>query len=461
MLKLLDAMRTQPDLFEQDAPLEDALAAMYRHIGGGQIQGDQLLDYRQYVRIGVQVQRLGRDVWADARAGALSTGESIGVGAAVLVVILDAWEQQAALLKGRKAGQALRFLFLDEANRLSPESLDTLTELLRADAGAAPGGSPGGGPRPPRTHLSTGPAHRQRTGGRGRSARPANAGRIAVSALDWQRPEVQWALVALLGAGELRRTRANAELVDWLNAVGWAGQGPRRDLFRLNPARRGDVESRLVAAWPDWQRDLAALDAEGLPRDEAGLRQLRRCRLPLVQMPERLHRKTWMARCGAHSKAGAPDAVPPPGLTLTDDDLLRLRPNQGLALRFADGTEQPCDDWVRRLGELTIPQRALDTGLRLTGTLPLWVMTVENLGAYIDSLCRRQALAVHQPGWNCRLAQRFVALLPDSVPWWHFGDLDPEGLAIFAAPGERDASPASVSTCLVARLSAYPWPAAE
>jgi chromosome partition protein MukB len=129
MLKLLDAMRTQPDLFEQDAPLEDALAAVYQHLGGGQIQGEHLLDYRQYIRIGVQVQRLGRDAWMEARAGALSTGESIGVGAAVLVVILDAWEQQAALLKGRKGGQALRFLFLDEANRLSPESLDTLTEL--------------------------------------------------------------------------------------------------------------------------------------------------------------------------------------------------------------------------------------------------------------------------------------------------------------------------------------------
>ena len=129
MLKLLDAMRTQPDLFEQDAPLEDALATVYRHIGGGQIQGEHLLDYRQYIRILVQVQRLGRDAWQEARAGALSTGESIGVGAAVLVVVLDAWEQQAALLRGRRAGQALRFLFLDEANRLSPESLDTLTEL--------------------------------------------------------------------------------------------------------------------------------------------------------------------------------------------------------------------------------------------------------------------------------------------------------------------------------------------
>lgn len=259
--------------------------------------------------------------------------------------------------------------------------------------------------------------------------------------MDWQRPEVQWALVTLLVTGELRRNRANGDLVDWLNAVGWVGQSPRRDLFRLNPGRRSDVELRLAAAWPDWQRDLAALDSEGLPRDESGLRQLRRRRLPLVPMPQRLHRKTWMARCGAHSKAGIPDALPPPGLTLTDDDLLRLRPNPGLALRFADGTEQPCDDWVRRLGELTIPQRALDAGLALAGDLPLWIMTVENLGAYIDLPLPPQALAIHQPGWNCRLAQRFVALLPATVPWWHFGDLDPEGLAIFAALGSGTRRP--------------------
>lgn len=131
MTKLLDAMRTQPDLFEQDAPLEDVMARVFVHIGGGQVRGEQLLDYRQYIDLRAQVRRLGSDAWVQARAGELSTGESIGVGAAVLVVILDAWEQQAALLKGRKAGQALRFLFLDEANRLSPGSLDTLTEFCQ------------------------------------------------------------------------------------------------------------------------------------------------------------------------------------------------------------------------------------------------------------------------------------------------------------------------------------------
>jgi len=129
MQKLLEAMRPQPDLFSEDQHLEALMTSVYRHVGGGQVEGDRLLDYRQYVRLGVQVQRFGTETWAEVRAGSLSTGESIGVGAAVLIVILDAWEQQAALLRGRKAGRALRFLFLDEANRLSPDSLDTLTEF--------------------------------------------------------------------------------------------------------------------------------------------------------------------------------------------------------------------------------------------------------------------------------------------------------------------------------------------
>ena len=64
-----------------------------------------------------------------AKPTALSTGESIGVGAAVLMVILDAWEQQATLLRGKRGGGSLRFLFLDEAARLSQNSLLTLAEF--------------------------------------------------------------------------------------------------------------------------------------------------------------------------------------------------------------------------------------------------------------------------------------------------------------------------------------------
>lgn len=118
-------------------------------------------------------------------------------------------------------------------------------------------------------------------------------------------------------------------------------------------------------------------------------------------------------------------------MTLTDDDLLRLRPNRGLRLRFTDGAELDCTELARRFGELSVPQRMMDDGLQVAGEPPVWIMTVENLGAYADLPAPPEALIVHQPGWNHRLARRFIALLPKAIPWWHFGDLDPEGIRIY------------------------------
>jgi chromosome partition protein MukB len=129
MQRLLDGLKMQKDLFSAHVSLEEAMTELYRQVGGGQVRGDQLLDYREYVRMSVEVQRLGTEKWARVFSNTLSTGESIGVGAAVLMVILDAWEHQAVLLRGKRDGGSLRFLFLDEAARLSPRSLDTLGEL--------------------------------------------------------------------------------------------------------------------------------------------------------------------------------------------------------------------------------------------------------------------------------------------------------------------------------------------
>lgn len=129
MQRLLDGLQVQKDLFNSQTSLEEAMTELYRQVGGGAVRGDQLLDYREYVRMSVEVQRLGSDKWTKASSNTLSTGESIGVGAAVLMVILDAWEHQAVLLRGKRDGGSLRFLFLDEAARLSPKSLDTLGEF--------------------------------------------------------------------------------------------------------------------------------------------------------------------------------------------------------------------------------------------------------------------------------------------------------------------------------------------
>lgn len=129
MQRLLDGLQVKKDLFSSRTSLEEAMAELYRQVGGGEVRGDQLLDYREYVRMSVEVQRLGSYKWTKASSNTVSTGESIGVGAAVLMVILDAWEHQAVLLRGKRDGGSLRFLFLDEAARLSPRSLDTLGEF--------------------------------------------------------------------------------------------------------------------------------------------------------------------------------------------------------------------------------------------------------------------------------------------------------------------------------------------
>ncbi len=61
----------------------------------------------------------------------LSTGEAIGVGAALMMVVLTEWERDANLLRGKKSSGSLRFLFLDEANRLSHDNLGVLFDLCQ------------------------------------------------------------------------------------------------------------------------------------------------------------------------------------------------------------------------------------------------------------------------------------------------------------------------------------------
>jgi chromosome partition protein MukB len=48
-----------------------------------------------------------------------------------MMVVLTEWERDANLLRGRRATGSMRFLFLDEANRLDQASLATVFDLCR------------------------------------------------------------------------------------------------------------------------------------------------------------------------------------------------------------------------------------------------------------------------------------------------------------------------------------------
>jgi chromosome partition protein MukB len=134
MEQVLRALRegaAQGLLFQEDLPIEEALDEVFRRYGGGRTGGQRLLDYREYVHLQVEIRRGSGTDWEGANPTRLSTGEAIGVGAALMMVVLTEWERDANLLRGRKSSGSMRFLFLDEANRLSHDNLGVLFDLCQ------------------------------------------------------------------------------------------------------------------------------------------------------------------------------------------------------------------------------------------------------------------------------------------------------------------------------------------
>jgi len=135
VLRALRGGEVQELLFQSDLPFEDALAEVFRRYGGGGRAGAQrILDYREYLDLVVEIRRKASAAndWEVASPTRLSTGEAIGVGAALMMVVLTEWERDANLLRSDRPTGTLRFLFLDEANRLSPDNLAVLFDLCRA-----------------------------------------------------------------------------------------------------------------------------------------------------------------------------------------------------------------------------------------------------------------------------------------------------------------------------------------
>ncbi|MDX2052178.1 MAG: chromosome partition protein MukB [Polyangiaceae bacterium] len=132
MDQVLAALRTgtaQELLFQSNLPIEEAMDEIFRRYGGGRTGGQKLLDYREYLELRVEVRRQTKDTWEAVNPTQVSTGEAIGVGAALMMVILTEWERDANLLRSRRTDGCLRFLFLDEANRLSQDNLAILFDL--------------------------------------------------------------------------------------------------------------------------------------------------------------------------------------------------------------------------------------------------------------------------------------------------------------------------------------------
>ncbi|OOR99214.1 cell division protein MukB [Haemophilus paracuniculus] len=137
LLNALSSEREQhSDLFEnQKLSFSEALAMLYKrvnpHIDLGQRTaqtiGEELLDYRNYLDLEVETFR-GADGWMRAESSSLSTGEAIGTGMSILLMVVQSWEEESRRMRAKDI-LPCRLLFLDEAARLDAQSILTLFEL--------------------------------------------------------------------------------------------------------------------------------------------------------------------------------------------------------------------------------------------------------------------------------------------------------------------------------------------
>lgn len=137
LLEVLSEQQEQhQDLFNSNRlTFSEALAKLYQRLNPQvdmgqrlpQTVGEELLDYRNYLELTVEVYR-GADGWLKAESGALSTGEAIGTGMSILVMVVQSWEEESRRLRGKDISPC-RLLFLDEAARLDAKSIATLFEL--------------------------------------------------------------------------------------------------------------------------------------------------------------------------------------------------------------------------------------------------------------------------------------------------------------------------------------------
>jgi chromosome partition protein MukB len=133
---LTEHQQVHKELFENSRyTFSEAMAKLYQrvnpHIDMGQrspqVLGEELLDYRNYLELNVEVNR-GSDGWLQAESGALSTGEAIGTGQSILLMVVQSWEEESRRLRSKDL-LPCRLLFLDEAARLDTKSIATLFEL--------------------------------------------------------------------------------------------------------------------------------------------------------------------------------------------------------------------------------------------------------------------------------------------------------------------------------------------
>ncbi|AWV89343.1 Wadjet anti-phage system protein JetD domain-containing protein [Bradymonas sediminis] len=249
----------------------------------------------------------------------------------------------------------------------------------------------------------------------------------------WSNEAHQLALLEFWASGTLKRRKSQAAAWEELAELPWSRRSARHRELALDEASRPALETMLDRVFPTWREVEAELRRRGLKVDLHGYRSLGEKRR-VEALPEmrhrRLNQRTANAVLGVHSKATlseeqreAIDEV-----EVTRDGLVRIRPNAGLSV-IRNTAELDANALAECLGELVLTERALLDGTQLRGVLPKALLTVENLGTFVDIQVPPGWMVAFVPGWNTATARYLLELL-STTPVVHFGDLDHDGFGI-------------------------------
>lgn len=123
MMSLLEAMAEQSSLFStDDRPIEVIMREFFEASLATKLEGVDLLDYRAYVDLGIEVRRRGSD-WKPATS--LSGGESIGCGLAFALMLFRSLVARSEY----KASEMMPVFVLDELNRIDPAGQQLIAEF--------------------------------------------------------------------------------------------------------------------------------------------------------------------------------------------------------------------------------------------------------------------------------------------------------------------------------------------
>lgn len=250
----------------------------------------------------------------------------------------------------------------------------------------------------------------------------------------WGEVVSRLALLELYASNCLRRRKRQEVVWAELAALPWTARTSRRDELVLVEPRRGDLVLLLDRVWPGWREVLVELEALNLEPTPMGWAEyedhLRAKRVP--EVPTKVNRKTAASLVAPHSKSTLTArrlAVLSEGgeVDTTHDGLVRMRPPAGLWARSPRGALD-LSAVAAVLGEVALTERSFQ-GLSFEGEVRA-LLTVENLGAFIDLVAPPGWLVVFVAGWDSRTIGLLFERLA-RVPALHFGDLDPAGVRIY------------------------------